>query len=452
MRWRHLTVYLLEIIVLIGALVGTQVLSAKLWMLPNGDVDEYYAYAQAFWTNHPLFHSLPVEYPPLAIIPFTLTILPNLPDSYHIVFAVWMGAVVVAGYIAFLLVAGHTRAMMYAIYLLLGTSATLLARFDIVPALVTLAALWLAERGRFGYAYIFLAAGVLLKLYPAFLIPLVVIEQWRQANATALAEGQETPEKAVSRVRGSLGLGRVKQFWSLPATHRAVRGLILCLGLILGCFILFFLLNPAGTLSGFQYAGGRPLQVESTPASILWLGSIFGIPAYPSYSFTSLNFVGPLDAFLKPASAIALVGGCFWVYIRQAEGKLTVGQAFLACLGIVLVTNKIFSPQYLIWIIPVVAAVEGLDLIWLAICFLTWCDYPIIYQLHHPIQTVTYSWQFMPVLALRNGLLLYVTLRVIIRPTKRLYHSDGEAASGTAHGNGSGNPEKDGGVEHALAR
>jgi hypothetical protein len=231
-----------------------------------------------------------------------------------------------------------------------------------------------------------------------------------------------------------------------------LRGLLLCGGLILGCFTLFYLLNPLGTLSGFQYAGNRPLQVESTPASILWLGSIFGIPANPNYSFGSLNFVGPLDAFLKPASAIALVGGCLWVYVRQAVGKLTVGRAFLACLGIVLVTNKIFSPQYLIWIIPVVAAVEGLDLVWLAICFLTWCDYPIIYQLHHPIQTVTYSWQFMPVLALRNGLLLYATLRVIILPTNGLYDSDGEAASGTAQGNGSGNPEKNGGVEHALAR
>jgi hypothetical protein len=227
--------------------------------------------------------------------------------------------------------------------------------------------------------------------------------------------------------------------------------LTLCLGLIAGCFLIFFALNPAGTLSGFQYAGNRPLQVESTPASILWLGSIVGVPAYPNYSFGSLNFVGPLDTLLKPASALALIAGCLWVYWRQARGTLTVGQAFLACLGIVLVTNKIFSPQYLIWIIPVVAAVEGLDFLWVAICFLTWCDYPIIYQLHHPIQTVTYSWQFMPVLALRNGLLLFVTLRVIIWPRKRLYHADGATGPDAVQGNGTGSSEG-GGVEHALAR
>src|SRR5215469_2818068 len=206
-RWPEVTrIWIcLELVLFIGALVGTQVLSNNLWMLPNGDVDEYYAYAQAFWTSHPLFHSIPVEYPLLAIIPFSLTMLPNLPHSYHIVFAIWMGALVVAGYIGFLRFADHTRALMYVVYLLLGTSATLLARFDIVPALATLAALWLAERGRFTYAYIFIAAGVLLKLYPAFLIPVIVIEQWRQTNATDRAEGVTGPQpQAADRQRADL--------------------------------------------------------------------------------------------------------------------------------------------------------------------------------------------------------------------------------------------------------
>jgi hypothetical protein len=109
------------------------------------------------------------------------------------------------------------------------------------------------------------------------------------------------------------------------------------------------------------------------------------------------------------------MGGCLWVYWRQMRGRLTVGQAFLACLCAVLVTNKIFSPQYLIWVLPVVAYIEGFDAVWLVICVLTTLDYPIIYQMRHPIWTVTFSWQFMPVLALRNGLLLWATIRVILR-------------------------------------
>jgi hypothetical protein len=403
-RWRRWSLRLLEFGVLFAVLLFTLWLSDR-WLLPNGDVDEYYAYALAFWTQHPLLHALPAEYPPLAIIPFTLTLLPSL-SNYHLVFAAWMAALVLLGYAGFLRYAGRSRALVYIVYLLLGAVATLLARFDIVPALVTLGALLAAERRRFELAYALVAAGVLLKLYPAFLLPVIVIEHWRYLAARAVDEGAgETPAReAWRRLRGH------------PALAPVARGAALCLGLIGVGFAGAFILNPAGALSTFTYAGGRPLQAESTPASLLWLGSLFGIPAFPNYSYVSLNLVGPLDGVLKQLSAVALVGGCLIVYWRQARGKLTVGRAVIACLCVVLVTNKIFSPQYLIWVLPVVAYIEGFSWAWITICFLTTLDFPFIYQMRHPILTVPYSWQFLPVVAVRNGLLLWMTFRAIIGP------------------------------------
>ena len=91
----------------------------------------------------------------------------------------------------------------------------------------------------------------------------------------------------------------------------------------------------------------------------------------------------------------------------------------MACLCVVLATNKIFSPQYLIWLLPVVAAVDGFDPLWLIICLLTTLDFPIIYQMRHPIWTVPFNPAFMPVLALRNGLLVYATIRAIGRHARR---------------------------------
>ncbi len=413
-RW---VTHLLEFGLFGLALWGTQLLSINLWLLPNGDVDEYYQYAVNFWTAYPIFHQLPVEYPPLAIVPFTFTLLPPLP-LYHTVFAVWMGALVLLAYAGMLRYGGRRRALVYAGYLLLGTAATLLARFDIVPALVTLAALWAAERRRFGYAYVLLAVGILIKLYPAFLVPVVLLAHWQAATERAQAERsadydvvdvaalpwQRRPLHALSRLSRSYPFRRV------------ARGALLCGGLVLFGYTVALLLTPSGALANLFYAGQRPLQVESTPASILWLGTLVGIPAGPEYSFTSLNYVGVLDGALKPLSALALLGGCLWVYWRQFRGRLSVGRAFAAVLCVVLVTNKLFSPQYLIWVLPVVAYVEGFDVIWVAICFLTWLDFPILYQLRHPIQTVTFSAEFMPVLAVRNGLLLWATVRVIIRP------------------------------------
>lgn len=413
-----------------AALVATRVLSINLWLLPNGDVKEYYDYAIAFWTWHPYFHNLPVEYPPLAIVPFTLTLLPPILD-YQTTFALWMGALVVLGYFGFLRYSTRARGLIYVFYLVLGAAATLLARFDIVPALVTLAALWAVERRRFGLAYALLAAGILLKLYPAFLVPIVAIEQWRVVSARAAAAGRPAPLARRQEWRAAPGAA-LRRLVGHPAVRQVALGLGLCAALVVVAFACALSLNPDGALSGFQYAGARPLQIESTPATILWLGSLVGIPAGPNYSFTSLNFVGPLDGVLKPLSAVALAGGCLWVYWRQARGRLSVGRAFLACLCVVIVTNKIFSPQYLIWVLPVVAETEGFDLLWVAICFLTTLDFPILYQLRHPIWTVSYTPLFMPVLALRNGLLAWVTVRAMFRCTQGRARSGVPASQGAA--------------------
>jgi hypothetical protein len=407
-RWRAL-----ELCLVIAALVVTRLLSINVWNLPDGDVGEYHDYALAFWMGSPWFHHLPVEYPPLAIIPFSLTLLPPVGDI-HTIFAVWMGAVVLLGYLGFLRYSTRSRAIIYIGYLFIGAAAVLLSRFDIVPALVTLAALWAAERRHFGYAYALIAAGILLKLYPGFLVPIVMIEHWRVATARAIAEGRDTVEGATGWWR-TAPLTALRQLWQRPAARRVLRGAALSVGLVLLGFICAFILSPSGALSGFGYASARPMQVESTPASILWLGTIFHIPAAPDYSFVSLNYVGVLDNVLKPLSALALIAGCLWVYWRQGRGSLTIGQAFTACLCAVLVTNKIFSPQYLVWVLPIVAYVEGFDILWVAICLLTTLDFPIIYQMRHPIWTVTFSSQFMPVLAVRNGLLLWATLRAILR-------------------------------------
>ncbi len=172
-------------------------------------------------------------------------------------------------------------------------------------------------------------------------------------------------------------------------------------------------LDRSGAFTTFSYLGARPAQVESIPASLLWLGTLFGIPAGPTYSFSSLNYVGLLDGALKPLSAVALVAICGLVYWRQLAGKLTVEQAFLGCVCVELATNKVLSPQYLIWALPLVAAVEGFDCTWLAICVLTTVVYPILYLAQPTFAMVAYTPAFMPVLAVRNLFLIAVTVRAM---------------------------------------
>jgi hypothetical protein len=410
---RRVALYAVEFGLLILAFYATRLVSIFIWQLPNGDVKLYRDYALTFWTRG--FHALPVEYPPLALLPFTLTLTPPLAD-YHAVYAIWMLAIAVLGYIGFLIYSTRRRAIIYVIYLLVGAAATVLSRFDLIPALLTLGALWATQRRRFGWAYVLIAIGILTKLYPAFLLPIIVIAQWRAATAHARIKGRLPAEKLNGRWWQGKPLVVFRRIWAQPATPRVAAGLTLCAGIVALGFWSALAISPTGALSGFNYAGARPLQIESSPATLLWLGTLLGIPAHPDYSFVSLNYVGPFDTLLKPLSALALLVLCLLVYWRQAQGRLTVGQAFVACLCAVVATNKVFSPQYLIWLLPVVAAVEGFDLFWLAICVLTTLDYPIIYQMRHPIWTVPYTPEFMPVLAVRNLLLLYVTVRAIIGP------------------------------------
>jgi hypothetical protein len=178
----------------------------------------------------------------------------------------------------------------------------------------------------------------------------------------------------------------------------------------------------------------------------LWLGTFLGFHAQPNISFTSHNYVGPLDAVLKPLSALALVAGCLWVYWRQAHGRLTLDRAFLACLCVVVATNKLLSPQYFIWLLPIAAAVDGFDILWLALCVLSMYEFPIGYHdLMAPTLTLythgDYSWSYLAVVAARNALLVFLTLRSTMRGPRRagvqsLAVRDGAEPHGTMRGRG----------------
>jgi hypothetical protein len=413
------------------ALLQLGVLAIAIWMaalvidltrygarVPNGDVLEYQRYAMAFWFGHPPFRHLPLEYPPLTIVPFTLTILPPLPTPI-VLFAWWMGVLLIVAYFWMRLYSTSRRAATLVAYLLIGATSTVLARYDLFPALATLLALWACERGRFRLAYTLLAIGVLLKLYPAFLVPLVAAEQWRALRPSTAPDAGEEDSPARGPWCGTwlseLARARDRFAREFASEHARTVGIEVarCASIIIVGFAVAAVLSPSGALSGFSYAGARPLQIESTPATVLWLASWFGLPAHAVYTFHSLNLVGRADAVLKPLSAFALAGGCLVVYWRQLTGRLHLGEAFIACLCVVLVTNKIFSPQYLIWVLPLVAYVAGLEVVWLVIGLLTTMIYPFLYFAVPHIRLVAFEPLFLPAVAVRNALLLYVTVRAV---------------------------------------
>ncbi len=164
----------------------------------EADLAHYECYSLTFWlgshgatllpqaqcaflsisTPQPPLHMLPLEYPPSTILPFSLPLLAPLP-YYPLGFALLM--TLAAALIYWLLARSGARraAPVFLLYLGLGTAAVVQERFDLLPAACTLICLLAAERGHWKTAYVALALGVLLKLYPLVMLPALFLAEQR---------------------------------------------------------------------------------------------------------------------------------------------------------------------------------------------------------------------------------------------------------------------------------
>jgi len=82
-----------------------------------------------------------------------------------------------------------------------------------------------------------------------------------------------------------------------------------------------------------------------------------------------------------------------------------------------MVTGKVFSPQYLIWIVPLLAYVGGANLRWLVswavIGGLTTFIYPYVYDMASITHVPLLPW-FYPAVTLRNFILFGFVLAILI--------------------------------------
>jgi len=209
-----------------------------------------------------------------------------------------------------------------------------LARYDLVPGLTVLLALVLAQRGRTRAATAALAAGTLLKGFPVLLLPLLLINARRK-------EGR----------------------WRLDC-------LILFVGLLLVGLLPALVLNPHGFWSPIAYALHRPLHVEALSGMLLWVASGAGREARVVFSFGSYNVVGAYQGLFATAFSVLFVAGLAGAYWRQWRGRDSLARSFMLVLIVTLVTNKVFSPQYILWLLPIAAFVEGVRLRWLIVATL----------------------------------------------------------------------------------
>ena len=210
--------------------------------------------------------------------------------------------------------------------LLLGS--VVLSRFDLWPAAIVAAALAALVSGRLRLGHALLGLGVTAKLYPAVLLPLGVAFVWKRA-------------------------GR----------REALACLGLALAVIVAVFAPFVILSPGGVWQSFHVQLSRPLQVESLASALLLAGHhVFGLGVTGETSYGSQNLGGGAADALAIASTVVQASLLLWIWASFARGpgsREALVRSSAATLCAFVAFGKVLSPQFPIWLIPVVPLVRG---------------------------------------------------------------------------------------------
>jgi predicted membrane protein len=188
----------------------------------------------------------------------------------------------------------------------------------------------LARRERFACGAI--TAGFVAKIYPLVLLPVALVVLWRKRRWRGVAEGV-----GVSAVVAAAG------------------------------FVPFLVWAPHGLWEGMWRQASRPLQIESFAASFWFVAHQAGLHVHTVKSYGSDNLVTPgADAAATlsgVAVAVALVAIWIW-FARSAAGPDEIALACAAAVVAYVAFNKVFSPQYLVWLFPLVPLVRGRRGLW----------------------------------------------------------------------------------------
>jgi hypothetical protein len=196
-----------------------------------------------------------------------------------------------------------------------------LGRFDLLPALLVLAAVLAREAGRSATWSALLSAGVALKAYPLALFPALL--------------------------RGESNLGRVAVAAAIP--------------IVVAAAIVIGLGDEFG--SAISHHTGRGLQIEAVAATPLEIGAINDVDSVAVYGSGSFNYVAGGAEVARAISLGLLISGyalVLWAGWRsRGVSHLKLATALLA---VVVVFSPVLSPQFLFWLLPISAAAYGLSI------------------------------------------------------------------------------------------
>lgn len=306
---------------------------------------DYFQYADAIFNGVLPFHTfndMNWEYPPLSY----LVMIPprffcNDPITYAYLYMAFITLIIIAGLWlvrSFALKFGFNAKTTMLLYVVAAVilNSYFFEKIDVVVALVALAAIYMYLSGKYTYAFVLLAFGMMVKLYPAILFPVFIVPM--------------------------LASGKYKE---------SLKQIAVFFGAVALMIIPFIIWSPDHFLNFITYHNARGLQIESLAASIVMVAEMFGLTwTYTTNSFFSFNIEGGpthiLASISFPLMAVAMLVFLVLYFLHcrgldEDERPKTIAWASLIMLLIFIIPNKVFSAQYMDWIVLMVLP--------MAVCF-----------------------------------------------------------------------------------
>jgi hypothetical protein len=284
-----------------------------------GDVRIYANYGQLMRDGLVPYRDFPIEYPPGALPVF---VLPTFAGDYHAVIELLMLACGLCTVVLVAVTRPGTAGMWLVALLPLLAGALVLVRFDLLPTALATAAVvaFLRDRHRLGWAA--LGAAIAVKIFPLVLVPVAAIWTLRRRGRRELALG------------GAIGAA-----------------------VIVVVFAPFMAVAAGDVVESVRWQLTRPLEVESLGGALMMTAHRAGISVEGSENVTG-DAARPLAILLTVVEASALVA--LWVaFVRGPATPVRLTRYAAASLCIAVAFGRVLSPQYLIWLAPLVALVYG---------------------------------------------------------------------------------------------
>jgi hypothetical protein len=306
----------------------------------NPDVVLYHNYASSIVHGALAYRDVRIEYPPGATGIFTATWW--IPGHYTDAFSALMLAclcIAIVGVVASARALGYSPLRQAIAGGLLAVcpmaiGSLVAARFDLAVAAIVAWMMFAAITERWKSMWVLLAAGILVKIVPLALLPLLMMWHARRVGWRA-----------------------------------AWRGVAGCLALVAVVILPFALLAPRGTWYFMAYNLRRPPQVESMASSMyLAVHAITGTHMTVYFAFGGENAAGRGPALLASALTVVLAVLILVLAVRcwrlleaahptRAVEVLVAGSA--ATIVSLTVAGKVLSPQYMMWFLPVIPLLPG---------------------------------------------------------------------------------------------